>query len=274
MIARFFHACAGLFWRFKTVFDTRLLLFLQGGGWAKKKLLEYETALSFQLEKLVSANRPPGHKGGKPTKSELKQLIPAALRDGPTLPRYARMNPLRTTMRATLSCLRAEGWDCSAAPPPESPEFAAGPPPPRSVWIDPHVPTLLTFPHGTDLHHNELVTSGGLLLQDKASCFPATAMLPAAAATAAATDGGAAAAATEEEQDEEEEEGDWIDCCAAPGNKTLHLTALLAAFRAARADPASAAAAPSAVAALLGNAASTTRKPGHGKSPSQFSSRV
>jgi putative methyltransferase len=152
-------------------------------------------------------------------------------------------------MTATLSTLRAEGWECTAAPPPESAEFAAGPAAPNVVWLDPHVPTLLTFRHGTDLHAHELVVSGALLLQDKASCFPATALLPAAAAAAAAATSAAAAAATTSGGDSPVE-GDWIDACAAPGNKTLHLAALLAAFRAAARAPALMVTALSAVAAL------------------------
>ena len=205
---------------------------VDGGGWAKRALLQHEPALSAAAERLVAAHRPPGHKGGRPTKSELKLLIPAALRDGPTLPRYARVNPLRTTMREALDALRAEGWEVGAAPGPTSEAFAAGPPP-RAVWLDPHVPTLLSFPHGTDLHDHQLVVQGGLLLQDKASCFPATAMLPTAAAAAATTADGANAA---QEAAGGAEPDDWIDACAAPGNKTMHLTGLLAAHRARAAE--------------------------------------
>ena len=82
-----------------------------------------------------------------------------------------------------------------------------------------------------DLHAHELVVSGALLLQDKASCFPATALLPAAAAAAAATTptAVAAAGAAAATASAEVKEGDWIDACAAPGNKTTQLAELVGA---------------------------------------------
>ena len=68
--------------------------------------------------------------------------------------------------------------------------------------IDPHVPNLLVFPPGTDLHDHPMVRDGRLILQGKASCLPAAALAP---------------------------EPGWevLDCCAAPGNKTTHLAALV-----------------------------------------------
>jgi len=68
--------------------------------------------------------------------------------------------------------------------------------------IDPHVPNLLVFPPGTDLHDHPMVRDGRLILQGKASCLPAAALSP---------------------------EPGWevLDCCAAPGNKTTHLAALV-----------------------------------------------
>lgn len=68
------------------------------------------------------------------------------------------------------------------------------------------MPGLLVLPPGTDLHDHPLVQGGSLVLQDKASCFPALALVGPASGF-----GG----------------GDVIDACAAPGNKTSHLAALL-----------------------------------------------
>ncbi|OLY83708.1 putative 28S rRNA (cytosine-C(5))-methyltransferase [Smittium mucronatum] len=63
--------------------------------------------------------------------------------------------------------------------------------------------SLLVFPPLTDLHENELYLNGSLILQDKASCFPAAILDPAAGSVV-------------------------IDACAAPGNKTSHLSMLMA----------------------------------------------
>lgn len=67
---------------------------------------------------------------------------------------------------------------------------------------DDHVADLLVLPPGTDLHKHPLVLSGGLVLQGKGSCMPAAVLAP---------------------------ESDWevVDACAAPGNKTTHLAALM-----------------------------------------------
>lgn len=73
----------------------------------------------------------------------------------------------------------------------------------KSIHIDPHVPGLLAITQGTDLTKSEAYTSGKLILQDKASCFPAYLLDP------------------------HTEDGDVIDACAAPGNKTTHLAAIL-----------------------------------------------
>ncbi|KAL6888902.1 hypothetical protein ACP4OV_009928 [Aristida adscensionis] len=64
------------------------------------------------------------------------------------------------------------------------------------------VPDLLVLPPGTDLHNHPLVTDGKVFLQGKASCMVAVALCP---------------------------KPGWqvIDACAAPGNKTVHLAALM-----------------------------------------------
>ncbi|KAF8691526.1 hypothetical protein HU200_040673 [Digitaria exilis] len=67
---------------------------------------------------------------------------------------------------------------------------------------DDMVPDMLVLPPGTDLHSHPLVTNGKVFLQGKASCMVAVALSP---------------------------KPGWkvIDACAAPGNKTVHLAALM-----------------------------------------------
>jgi len=69
---------------------------------------------------------------------------------------------------------------------------------------DEHVPDLLLFPPNTSFQDDPLYTSGKIILQDKASCFPALVLSP------PSTEGSVV-----------------IDATAAPGNKTSHLSALM-----------------------------------------------
>ncbi|KAG6119129.1 hypothetical protein E4U13_007974 [Claviceps humidiphila] len=73
----------------------------------------------------------------------------------------------------------------------------------RRVFLDPHVPNLLAITPGSDLSKTEAYTSGKIILQDKASCFPAYLLDP------------------------RPQDGDVVDACAAPGNKTTHLASIL-----------------------------------------------
>ncbi|CAM0946100.1 unnamed protein product [Alopecurus aequalis] len=72
----------------------------------------------------------------------------------------------------------------------------------HKVVKDDIVPDMLVLPPGTDLHKHPLVTDGKVFLQGKASCMVAVALCP---------------------------QPGWkvIDACAAPGNKTVHLAALM-----------------------------------------------
>uniref|UniRef100_A0ACD5ZK27 Uncharacterized protein n=1 Tax=Avena sativa TaxID=4498 RepID=A0ACD5ZK27_AVESA len=72
----------------------------------------------------------------------------------------------------------------------------------HKVVKDDIVPDMLVLPPGTDLHKHPLVTDGKVFLQGKASCMVAVALSP---------------------------KPGWkvIDACAAPGNKTVHLAALM-----------------------------------------------
>ncbi len=72
---------------------------------------------------------------------------------------------------------------------------------------DEHVPNLYVFPPNTGkyLHDHELVKNGHLILQDKSSCFPAYILADRI----------------------DLKDARVIDACAAPGNKTSHLAAML-----------------------------------------------
>ena len=73
----------------------------------------------------------------------------------------------------------------------------------KRVFVDPHVPDLVAVPPGTDFSTESAYRSGRIILQDKASCFPAYLLAG-----------------------EWNADGDVVDACAAPGNKTTHLAAL------------------------------------------------
>lgn len=73
----------------------------------------------------------------------------------------------------------------------------------RIICVDKHVPNLVAIPSSIDLSKDTAYLSGLIILQDKASCFPAYILDP------------------------KLEDGDIIDACAAPGNKTTHLAAIL-----------------------------------------------
>jgi len=77
----------------------------------------------------------------------------------------------------------------------------------KPLAIDATIPNLVAIPRGVDLSKTEAYREGKIIFQDKASCFPAYLLDP------------------------QPEDSDIIDACAAPGNKTTHLAALLAESR-------------------------------------------
>lgn len=71
------------------------------------------------------------------------------------------------------------------------------------LFIDQHIPNLLALPFFSDIQKSSAYLNGMIILQNKASCFPAYLLNPTP------------------------EDGDVLDACAAPGNKTTHLAAIL-----------------------------------------------
>ncbi|KAG0265927.1 hypothetical protein DFQ27_000291 [Actinomortierella ambigua] len=110
------------------------------------------------------------------------------------MPRYVRVNLLKMTLQQVIDAFVADGWTFLSAPPLPPTALA-----PRTFCRDEHLDFMLVFPPKSDLHLHPLYTSGVLILQDKASCFPAAILSP--------------------------PKGSYvIDGCAAPGNKTSQLS--------------------------------------------------
>ena len=131
----------------------------------------------------------------------LKHYVDSGEEDGsgskPPHPRWIRINTLKTQLEDQLETTFA-GYEImgfvGSIRQRES----------RCLYIDQDVPNLVAVPGFVDLTKSEAYTSGAIIFQDKASCFPAYILDPLP------------------------EDGDIIDTCAAPGNKTTHLAAILA----------------------------------------------
>ncbi|XP_032286703.1 probable 28S rRNA (cytosine-C(5))-methyltransferase isoform X3 [Phoca vitulina] len=105
------------------------------------------------------------------------------------VPRFVRVNTLKTSLDDAVDYFKRQGFSYQGRAS-------------RCFLLDPLLPELLVFPAQTDLHDHPLYRAGHLILQDKASCLPAALLAPPPGAHV-------------------------IDACAAPGNKTSHLAALL-----------------------------------------------
>ncbi|KAL2014868.1 hypothetical protein VTN00DRAFT_2393 [Thermoascus crustaceus] len=135
--------------------------------------------------------------------------------EGPTdalYPRWVRVNNLRTSLdrqlESTFKEYRRVERLRDLAPGTTDGEDGQGKG--KALYVDEHVPDLLAVPPGVDLTASAAYRKGEIILQDKASCFPAYLLLG---------DG--------EERTPWYGDGDLVDGCAAPGNKTTHMASLL-----------------------------------------------
>ncbi|XP_069766776.1 28S rRNA (cytosine-C(5))-methyltransferase [Narcine bancroftii] len=115
------------------------------------------------------------------------------------LPRYVRVNLLKTSVEDVIDYFKREDYAYlgQATDIAELKKLAH-----KQFISDPHLSELLAFHPKTDLHKHFLYTAGHIILQDKASCLPAHLLNPPMGSHV-------------------------IDACAAPGNKTSHLAAIL-----------------------------------------------
>lgn len=119
-----------------------------------------------------------------------KDLISEKCQNTVEISKYLRINTLLAESNSVMKKLTDTGFSENAA---DSS---------LSFKVDSDIPNLLTFQSNTDFHKNKLYIDGHLIIQDKASCMPAHVLGPAPNSTV-------------------------IDACAAPGNKTSHLAALM-----------------------------------------------
>ncbi|XP_043269508.1 28S rRNA (cytosine-C(5))-methyltransferase [Venturia canescens] len=118
-------------------------------------------------------------------------------------PRYVRVNTLVANVEEIIQSFKDDEWMLL----PKCPEYTSflntlGKLNGNSFIQDFHVPELLAFPCGTQFHNDPRYKDGAIILQDKASCFPAFLLNPKPGSTA-------------------------LDMCAAPGMKTTHLAAIM-----------------------------------------------
>jgi len=129
-------------------------------------------------------------------KSAKKTETDANSRDHSTsnFPRYLRVNTCRTTTKKVIQYIKK---DLQIS----------------SVYADSHVPDLLVVPHAatSQILASNLAKQHHVILQDKSSCFSALCLLH----------------DDDNNKTTANEHGDILDACAAPGNKTSHLAALL-----------------------------------------------
>lgn len=133
------------------------------------------------------------------------------------IPRYARINVLKWTVEEAIQAFQKSGYalgnpldemyvptlsieitDVLENSTPTHPLFL------RNFARDAHIGNLLLFHPQSQLTETPEYSDGRLILQDKASCFPAVVLAPPA-----------------------HPESVIIDATAAPGNKTSHLSALV-----------------------------------------------
>jgi putative methyltransferase len=154
-----------------------------GDGPLKQAILRHKTRLHSEFQRVKI-------KRGVKSNSELAQTGDAR---AARIPRYVRVNTALWTIEEAVKSFVSQGF------------FVSGPFESTVGFArDDHIPNLLLFSPQTQFHDNTAYKTGKIILQDKASCFPAVVLDPPA-----------------------RDDSVVIDATAAPGNKTSHLSALM-----------------------------------------------
>lgn len=133
------------------------------------------------------------------------EQVKSALVDAPRQwphPRWVRINTLKTTLDEQLGTTFAGYKIVDSLE--QTLSNTSSTQDEKILFVDEHVPNLLALPPITDLIKTQAYANGLIILQDKASCFPAYLL------------------------NHTPEDESCVDACAAPGNKTTHIAAILA----------------------------------------------
>ncbi|THV02847.1 S-adenosyl-L-methionine-dependent methyltransferase [Dendrothele bispora CBS 962.96] len=156
-----------------------------GDGPIKQAILRHKTRLHGEFQKLKI-------KRGVKSNEELAQVQDER---AARIPRYVRVNTCLWTAPKAVDYFVSKGFRQSGP---------FGSPDNRGFAQDPHIPNLFQFHPQISFQEDPAYKDGRLILQDKASCFPAVILDPPAKDSAMV-----------------------IDATSAPGNKTSHLSALM-----------------------------------------------
>ncbi|KAI0329111.1 S-adenosyl-L-methionine-dependent methyltransferase [Cubamyces sp. BRFM 1775] len=154
-----------------------------GEGPIKQAVLRHRTRLQSEFTRLKV-------KRGAKSNSELAQTDDAR---AATIPRYIRVNRTCWSTKDALAAFQAQGYQVGDP-------LASS----KAFKQDEHIPDLFAFHPNARFTDDPLYLSGKIILQDKASCFPAYVLAPPA-----------------------RDDSVVIDATAAPGNKTSHLCAIM-----------------------------------------------
>ncbi|KAK6322500.1 hypothetical protein J4Q44_G00072920 [Coregonus suidteri] len=160
-----------------------------GGAW-KALMMKHRSRLQAALARMKI----------KQKVSRNQDLLPSSLQqpEGDQLPRYVRVNTLKTTVEDAIDYFKREGFSYLGQAYRLDDLNLKG----KSFVGDLHLSDLLVFSAKTDFHDHNLYKAGHIILQDKASCLPAYLLNPPTGSHV-------------------------LDACAAPGNKTSHLAAIM-----------------------------------------------
>ncbi|TFK27172.1 S-adenosyl-L-methionine-dependent methyltransferase [Coprinopsis marcescibilis] len=154
-----------------------------GDGPIKQAILRHKTRLNGEFQKLKI-------KRGALSNSQLAQ---SGDERAASIPRYVRVNTSLWSTEDAIQYYLSRGFTLS------NPMDSS-----KGFTQDAHIPDLLAFAPSTSFADDHAYLGGKVILQDKASCFPAVVLAPPPT-----------------------ENSIVIDATAAPGNKTSHLSALM-----------------------------------------------